>query len=140
MFFKIPYSIQDKQHSFKGTLSICKLREHYHSNYNYYQIYFLEGIVSLRDINNKTIYQENVKGANAIIALKQNLQQEKTKSKETEHSVINDDSLSKKSSELMIVNIETKDKNMKSRIIRGFLSMKIKKLFDENEDYFLKIK
>lgn len=140
MFYEFPFSIQDQQTSFKGTLSISKLSKSYHSDHNYYQINFLEGIVSFRDIYNKIIYEENIKGINAVIALKQNLQRESPQSNEANYSITNVDSISKKVSEFMVVNIEMKNKNMKSRIIKCFLSMRIKKIFAGNEDYLLKIK
>ncbi|ARF68076.1 hypothetical protein B7C51_09905 [Paenibacillus larvae subsp. pulvifaciens] len=135
-----PYRFDDAQSSFHGTFSIKKINKEYHYNYDYFKIHFLEGKFLLKDAHQNKMYEENVTGIKAAIALKKEYLQEMPPARQKSLNFTNSIELGENKYNLMVVNTDLENKLTNNLILKGMLHRKIKDLFIGNEKYLLTIK
>ena len=134
-----PYHYDDAQTSFHGTFSIKKINKEYHYNYAYFQLHFLEGQIILQDAHQNKMYEENVTGVKAVVALKKEYLQEIPPTQQKNLIFRNVRGLEKNNYDLMVVSTDLENKLANKLVLKGMLHQKIKELFIGNEKYLLTI-
>ncbi|MGG3837695.1 hypothetical protein ABEV00_11740 [Paenibacillus thiaminolyticus] len=134
-----PYHYDDAQTSFHGTFSIKKINKEYHCNYAYFQLHFLEGQFLLQDAHQNKMYEENVTGVKAVVALKKEYLQEIPPTHQKNLIFKKVSGLEKNKYDLMVVSADLENKLGNKLVLKGMLHQKIKELFLGNEKYLLTI-
>lgn len=132
-----PYHYDDAQTSFQGTFSIKKINQEYHYNYDYFEVHFLEGEFLLKDVHQNKVYEENVTGVKAVVALKKEYLQEIPPNCPKNLIFTNVSGLEKNKYCLMVVNSDVENQLANKLVLKGMLHRKIMDLFIGNEKYLL---
>ncbi|MDC4242495.1 MULTISPECIES: hypothetical protein [Bacillota] len=135
-----PYSIDENNIKSTGKFLLQKLKEEYHTNYDYFLIEFLEGNLSIKNTNKKELYKNSIKEIKSVFAIKKDylkiesafIPKEEIKFYSTENYKANE-------FQLMIIDTDLEKKFRDELLINSLLEILIKKVFIGNERYLLQI-
>lgn len=135
-----PYSIDENNIKSTGKFSLQKLKEEYHTNYDYFLIEFLEGNLSIKNTNKKELYENSIKEIKSVFAIKKDyLKIESTFIPKGEIKFYSTENYKANEFQLMIIDTDLEKKFKDELLINSLLEILIKKVFIGNERYLLQI-
>lgn len=136
-----PYVFYESGVRSEGKILINRLKESYHTNYEYFLVEFIEGFISIEDCNKHNMYERNIEKVKSVFALKVGyIENESLSTNDYDIIFYNKKNVQKNNYKLMIVNTDVENKLKDKLLLKSLLDNLVEKIFIGNEKYLLKIK